>query len=433
MILEMIGIGWILATIQETEAILSKGDINMPACDEETWRHSCQQRKFFEDYACTKDKFGPGWKKSLPHTNALFTDLTLRQKLLKERSSEITDNNLGDLIIGATISEPLKFWSRLVQNEVNQNEIPENYLGELAMDYLHPDFIKIVSSFFPIHDLSAQNGFITKESVTYSNASGCFPEQDLFLLQNKEVFLNNYEEDSTKQAQVEYEALMKFIYNLGESLKKQKENLIYFKTGDYPPYSPETTAKVHILFMEQLVGYNLEIIDRKLTDLKKKLEELELQVNKEEEGGSGLNSEECKGERGAPGMRGIRGPRGFTGPRGEKAKISNEQVEDITGRILDSDQLERIVEKIKKDKLSTMIQELFNSTVNEMVAGTIGGKVNVEMVVIASVTFSISLSILVAIHTCCIIGIWRRNRSIDLRRAVRRKRETKVTKPRLKK
>ena len=185
--------------------------------------------------------------------------------MLKEKSPKVTDTNLGDIVIGATASDPLKFWTRLVQNEVNQNEVPENYLGDMAMSYLHPEFVKIVASFFPIHDLTSHDSLVTKESITYSNSSGCFPEKDRFLLQNKELFLNNYEEDSTQQYQVEYQALMKFIYHLGESLKKQKENLIYFKTCDYPPYSPETTAKAHILFTEQLLSYNLEIIDRQLT------------------------------------------------------------------------------------------------------------------------------------------------------------------------
>ena len=225
---------------------------------------------------------------------------------------------------------------------------------------------------------------------------------------------------------------MKFIHSLDKSLKKQEEKMLYFKTGDYPPYSPESTAKAHILFMEQLVSYNLEVIDRMLTGLKDRLTALEIQVNNEEEDGSSSKSEECKGERGAPGLRGIRGPRGFTGPRGIMAKISNAQVEEITGRIMDSEQLERIVDKIKIDSQSKILQDVFNSTVNEMVAGTVGGKINVELVVIASITFSMSLSILVAINTCCIIGIWRRNRSIDIKRAVRRKKETRVTKPRLK-
>ena len=221
MLFETIGFVWILTYIQRSEAIFSKSDIRMPTCDEEGWRHVCQNDRFYRNYACTKRKFGANWRNALPHTKDLIDELKLRQESLRKGSLRNTNDYIGSTIIAKTISDPLKFWARIVKHEVTQQEVPENYLGELAMNYRDPDLIKIIASFFPIQDITAQKGAIMGNEVGFTNTTGCVPEDDVYLLQNKETYLEQFEEDSTKQAQVDYEALIQFINSLAKALEKK--------------------------------------------------------------------------------------------------------------------------------------------------------------------------------------------------------------------
>ena len=92
------------------------------------------------------------------------------------------------------------------------------------MNYRDPDMIKIISSFFPIMHLSAQKGGRRGNKVEFTNTVGCDQENEVYLLQNKLEYLNQFEKGSTKQAQIDYTALVQFIDSLTEVMEKN-ENL----------------------------------------------------------------------------------------------------------------------------------------------------------------------------------------------------------------
>ena len=162
----------------------------------------------------------------------------------------VSDDNMGDIIIGAIISEPTKFWSRVMNNEVASDEIPDEYMGTMALSYMSPEFKDIFRNFYPIRDMTPHDPNTSGESITFRNSLGCAPQEDRFLLHYKEVFADNFESGSSKQSQIEHDAFLSFVFNLGELLKKQQDKLLYMKVGDMSPFSSETSAKSNLMFME---------------------------------------------------------------------------------------------------------------------------------------------------------------------------------------
>ena len=312
---------------------------------------------------------------------------------------------------------------------MTQQEIPENYLGEHAMKYTDPDLVRIIASFFPIQDITAQKGGLMGNEVGFKNTEGCSPEDDVYLLQNKEEYLDQFGEDSTKQAQVDYTALIQFINSLAKALEKNENKLIYFRTGDYAPFAPESSAKAHALFSDQLSSFNFQVLDKLISSLEEKITNLENQVNVREENGSGSNLEMRRGEKGTAGAR---GPRGFTGAQGPSGTMTTPHIKDVAKKILMSEEFKEAIDKVKEDRLSGIILEGLNSTVGGMMEA-MGGQLTLEVVIIISVTFSISTSILLTINSLCIFAIYRRNRAIDAKRALRKKGGQKLAKLRPKK
>ena len=136
----MLNLVWILIYVQNSEAIFSRNDAKMPTCNQEEWRHICQNTSFFDDYECTRTKFRQDWQNDLPHSKELIEELKLRQKSLREGSLQSANDHIGSTIIARTISNPLKFWVRLIHQEVTEQEIPEK-LQDLKALYLHHHFI----------------------------------------------------------------------------------------------------------------------------------------------------------------------------------------------------------------------------------------------------------------------------------------------------
>ena len=69
----------------------------------------CQNTKFFDDYDCTRSKFGQDWRNKIPHTKELIEELKIRQKSQKEGSLQSVNDRIGATIIARVISNPLKF------------------------------------------------------------------------------------------------------------------------------------------------------------------------------------------------------------------------------------------------------------------------------------------------------------------------------------
>ena len=63
----------------------------------------------------------------------------------------------------------------------------------------------------------------------------------------------------------------------------------------------------------------------------------------------------------------------------------------------------------------------------------VGTKLTLEVVITASIVFSISTTVFLGLNTVCIFLIFRRNRKLDAKRALRRKEGNKLVKPRSKK
>ena len=176
----MLNLVWIYFYIGGSEAIFSRHDAKMPSCSKEEWRHVCQNTKFFTDYDCIRSKFGQDWRNKIPHTRELIEELKARQKLLKEGSLQNANDRIGATIVARIISNPLKFWSRIIQQEVQEQEIPVYSLGRHALAYRDPDIVKISSSLFPIMHLTAQRGGESGNRVVFTNTEGC--DQELSLI-----------------------------------------------------------------------------------------------------------------------------------------------------------------------------------------------------------------------------------------------------------
>ena len=207
----MLSLLWIYAYIIPTSAFFSNQDEEMPSCSNEKWRHQCQNRKYFADYNCIRTKFGSSWKNKLPHTKELIEEVKARQKMIEEGSIQNMNDRVDAKIVARIVSDPLKFWTRIIKREVQPNEVPANYLGSHALEYRDEDMLKIVSAFFPIMHLTPHTGGLVGNLAAFKNTNGCDEQEDLYLLQNKRDFLNTFEVGSEKQAMVDYSALLQFI------------------------------------------------------------------------------------------------------------------------------------------------------------------------------------------------------------------------------
>ena len=433
----MLSLVYIFFYIRGSEAIFSRHDAKMPSCSQEEWRHICQNTKFFTDYDCIRSKFGQDWRNKIPHTRELIEELKVRQKSLKEGSLQSANDRIGATIVARIISNPLKFWSRIIQQEVQEQEIPVNYLGSHALGYRDPDMVKIVSSFFPIMHLTAQRGGTSGNRVVFTNTKGCNEEDEIYLLQNKLEYLNLFEAGSEKQAMVDYTALVQYINSLSEVMKKGENKLIYHHLGDFAPFAAESSPKAHLLFSEQLASYNIQALDNLITLLEERVTDLE-NVGSEDGSGSRLDG---VGARGQKGDTGVRGERGSTGTKGQKGMSGGRRAPDIGSRnignvveeVLTSEGFKRAMELAKEDRLSEMILGGLNSTIGG-VMDAVDMKLTLELVITASIVFSISTTVFLGLNTVCIFLIFRRNRKLDAKRLLRKKEGNKPTiKPRSRK
>ena len=90
------------------------------------------------------------------------------------------------------------------------------------------------------------------------------------------------------------------------------------------------------------------------------------------------------------------------------------------------------MELAKEDRLSEMILGGLNSTVGG-VMDAVGTKLTLEIVITASIVFLISTTVFLGLNTVCIFLIFRRNRKLDAKRALRKKEGNKPIKPRSRK
>ena len=171
------------------------------------------------------------------------------------------------------------------------------------------------------------------------------------------------------------------------------------------------------------------MLDRLISSLTERIANLENQVIVGEGDGSGSNLEMHRGEKGTAGAK---GPRGFTGALGPRGIMTTPHIKDVTEKVLMSEEFKEVIDKVKEDRLSGIILEGLNSTVGGMME-SMGGQLTLEVVIIASVTFSVSTSILLTINSLCIFAIYRRSRAIDTKRALRKKGGQKLAKLRPKK
>ena len=79
--------------------------------------------------------------------------------------------------------------------------------------------------------LTAQKGGKRGNRIEFTNTEGCDQEDEVYLLQNKLEYLNLFEAGSTKQAQIDYTALIQFIDSLSGVMKKEENKLIYYRLG----------------------------------------------------------------------------------------------------------------------------------------------------------------------------------------------------------
>ena len=432
----MLNLFWIYLYVGGSDAIFSRQDEKMPSCSNEGWRHQCQNKKFFTDYNCIRSKFGSDWKNKIPHTRELIEELKSRQKLIKEGSLQNVDDRIDATIVARIISNPLKFWSRIIQQEVQPEEIPANYLGSHALGYRDQDMLKIVSSFFPIMHLTPHSGGTVGNLAVFKNTNGCNEEDEIYLLQNKREFLNKFEAGSEKQAMVDYSALVQYINSLTEVMAKGENKLIYHHLGDFAPFAGESSPKAHLLFSEQLASYNMQAIDNLIALLEDRVTELE-SAGREDGSGARLDDVIARGQKGDTG---VKGERGFTGTKGRKGMSGEWRAPDIGSdfgnvveKVLTSDEFKQAMELAKEDRLSEMILGGINSTIGG-VLDAVDMKLTLELVITASIAFSVSTTFFLGFNTVCIFLIFRRNRKLDAKRLLRKEKGNKPTvKPRPKK